>query len=723
MENSIYRFGEADTQIMEQSGIPFGVFQIINDRIRTIVLSDGFCELFGFKDRETAARVMDTDMYRGVYPDDVSRVADAGFRFAFEGGEYNEVFRVRSPKYSEEYMVVHGFGKHIYTQNSVRLAVVWYCDEGPELIGDIEHDHALNNFCSLRMKEQSAAYEGYYDSLTGLPNMSHFFRLAASGRERIEMQGDKTAFLFFDLSGMKGFNRKYGFEEGDKLIRAVGRLLVKYFSNDCCSRFAQDHFAVYTHSRGLEERLRIIFEEGKQINGGKTLPIRAGIYIDEHEDIDISTACDRAKAASDKNRTAYLSLYEYFDETLMSIISGRSYILENLDRALEERWIEVYYQPIIRSASGKVCDTEALARWHDPEKGLLPPSEFISVLEDSRLIYKLDLYMIERVLEDMKVKESEGLYVVPVSVNLSRSDFDACDIAEEIMKRVEAAGISPGKLNIELTESVIGKDYDYMTGQVDRFHELGFNVWMDDFGSGYSALDVLQKFDFDLIKFDMKFVRQYDTSMKSRTILTELMQMIAKLGIDTVAEGVETMEHVRFLKEIGCDKVQGYFYSKPVPLGTILERYRNGEGIGFEEPLESDYYSAIGTTDLNDPGTIRRSDIENYEHYFGAVPMGIIEVNGNDAKVLRCNKAYGEFLLRCFGDTMPDKDVFGRILEAHPGKLFMEASRKAVKTGDWVSIEESFGGGITINSFIRVLAHNKFTDATAILVVVLTIMS
>ena len=684
---------------------------------------EGFCELFGFKDNETAAYVMDNDMYRDVYPDDVSRVADAGYIFAAEGGEYNVVYRAKSPKNSEEYMVIHAFGKHIYSHSGNRLAVIWYCDEGPDLIGDTDQGSALNSFFNTRMREQSAVHGGYYDSLTGLPNMNHFFKLAEAGRKRIRQEGDNTAFLFFDLSGMKGFNRKYGFEEGDKLIRAVGRLLVKYFSGDCCSRFGQDHFAVYTRARGLEERLRIIFEEGKLINGGRTLPIRAGIYIDKNEDIDISTACDRAKAASDLNRTAYISLYEYFDETLMSLISSRSYILENLDRALEERWIKVYYQPIIRSASGRVCDMEALARWDDPEKGLLPPSEFIPVLEDSRLIYKLDIYIIERVLEDMKVKEREGLYIVPVSVNLSRSDFDACDIAEEIRQRVEAAGISPEKLNIELTESVIGRDYDYMTGQVDRFHELGFNVWMDDFGSGYSALDVLQKFDFDLIKFDMKFVRQYDTSMKSRTILTELMQMIVKLGIDTVAEGVETIEHMRFLKEIGCDKVQGYYYSKPVPLETMLERYRRGEGIGFEEPLESDYYSVVGTTDLNDPGTIRKSDIENYEHYFGAVPIGIVEVNVNDAKVLRCNKAYGEFLLRCFGETMPEKDIFGKILDAHPGEHFMTAARKAVGSGDWVSIEETFGSGITVNSFVRELAYNKYTGAYAILVVVLTIMS
>ncbi len=718
-----YRFSDIETKLMESSRIPFALYQFIDNSIYTIVVSDAMCELFGFDDREEAIRVLDNDMYRDTYPEDVSRVTEAAIRFATEGGEYNVVYRSRSPREGEEYMIVHAFGKHIYTDTGVRLAVVWYCDEGTDHVNDFDKQDSFNGYIDTCLREQPAFHDNFYDGLTGLPNMNHFFKLADTGRKRIQAKGEKTAFLFFDLSGMKGFNRKYGFSEGDKLIRAVARLLVKYFPSNSCSRFGQDHFAVYTSAKGVEERLNIILEESKRINGGKTLPIRAGIYIDKDDEEDIAIACDRAKAASDLNRMTYFPVYEYFDETLKDITASRSYILDNLDRALEERWIKVYYHPIIRSASGKVCDEEALARWDDPERGLLPPSEFIPVLEDSKLIYKLDLYMLERVLEEFRVREDNGLEPVPVSINLSRSDFDVLDMPEEICKRVDASGIPRAKINIELTESVIGRDYDYMSKQVDRFHEMGFNVWMDDFGSGYSALDVLQRFDFDVIKFDMKFVKEYDRSTKSRIILTELMQMVVKLGIDTVAEGVETLDHVSFLKEIGCDMVQGYFFSRPEPLKNIIDVYSIGQGIGLEDPLEKDYYTTVGMTNLNDPGVIKKTDLENYDHYFGTIPMGILEIDNGESRVLRCNKAYEDFLVRVFDKTIPEKEFTGELDTDYSLDTFMAAVEKCIRTGDWASVNETFPDGSSVSSFVRRIAYNKQNGASALLVVVLALMA
>ena len=243
----------------------------------------------------------------------------------------------------------------------------------------------------------------------------------------------------------------------------------------------------------------------------------------------------------------------------------RKYIIDNLDRALEEKWIEVWYQPIIRTANGRVCDEEALSRWVDPVRGLLPPDEFIPVLEKAHLIYKLDLYVVDEVLKKIRKTEEEGLYIVPQSVNLSRYDFESCDIVEEIRSRVDAAGVGNDKLTIEITESVIGSDYDYMKAQVERFHELGFNVWMDDFGSEYSSLDYLMNIPFDLIKLDKKFMDQFDSGEKTRIILTELVRMAVSLGIETICEGVETEEQYLALKELGCSYVQGYYFSKPVP--------------------------------------------------------------------------------------------------------------------------------------------------------------
>ncbi|MBQ1587092.1 MAG: EAL domain-containing protein, partial [Ruminococcus sp.] len=193
---------------------------------------------------------------------------------------------------------------------------------------------------------------------------------------------------------------------------------------------------------------------------------------------------------------------------------------------------------------------------------------------------------------------------------LSRADFNACDIVEEIRKLVDASGMSRDKLNIEVTESVIGSDFEFMKSQIERFRSLGFRVWMDDFGSGYSTLDVLQSIRFDLIKFDMRFMKEFDTSEKSRIMLTELIRMAISLGVDTVCEGVETKEQADFLREIGCTMMQGYYFCRPIPFEKILERYQKVIQIGFENPEESGYYAAVGKINLYDLAILSNEDQE-----------------------------------------------------------------------------------------------------------------
>jgi EAL domain-containing protein (putative c-di-GMP-specific phosphodiesterase class I) len=318
------------------------------------------------------------------------------------------------------------------------------------------------------------------------------------------------------------------------------------------------------------------------------------------EQTDISSSYDRAKAACDAIPGPYYSTFRYFDTSMLISAEKQHYIKSPLDTEISEQWREVYYQPIIRSSSGRVCDEEALARWIDPEKGFLSPGEFIPVLENAKLAYKLDFYVLDRILEKLDYLEKEGFDLVPQSLNISRSDFEVCDVVEEIWKRVDAAGINPEMITIEITESVIGNDPDMINKQIERFQELGFPVWMDDFGSGYSSLNVLQSIKFNLIKFDMIFMKKLDEGVNGKIILTEMMKLATSLGVDTVCEGVETEEQVRFLQEIGCSKMQGYYFCKPIPLQQIFERYKEGRQIGFENPEESSYFETISRVNLFD---------------------------------------------------------------------------------------------------------------------------
>lgn len=718
-----YEFQPEISELMKRSCIPFAVYQFVDKRVCTILLSDGFLKLFGLDDYDGAVELMDTNMYRDAHPEDVSRIADAAYRFAVKDEPYDVIYRSRSRRpQEEEYHVFHAIGQHINAPDGTRLAVVWYTDESAYIPQNEKLDTELAAFLSKAVNKEKILRDNYYDMLTGLPNMWYFFELAEAGREKMIGHGEQPAFLFFDLSGMKGYNRKYGYRGGNQLIVSVAKLLIKYFSAENCGRFGADHFSVYTNNYRLEQRLKQLFKENETLNNGRSLPLRVGIYLDHFDQIDISTACDRAKMACDVNRKTYISVYEFFDETLLNISVNRSFILENLDTALRENWIKVFYQPIVRMTNGKVCDEEALARWVDPVRGFLSPAEFIPILEDARLIYKLDLYMVDQILEHMQQKAQSGITAVPVSVNLSRSDFDVCDIVEEIRRRVDRAGVKRNMLNIEITESVIGRDYDYMKVQVERFQELGFRVWMDDFGTGYSALDVLQKFDFDVIKFDMTFIQQYYTSKKSQIILTELMQMVVKLGIDTVAEGVETEDHIRFLRAIGCDKIQGFFYSKPVPLDVILEWYRKELAIELENLQESDYYTQVGTINLNDPELLDHSEAENSQVYLNRVPMCIMEREGDKLTVIRSNQAYDRFLNRCFGVELPVQNIRDIVVTASDSKSFMKAVKECIRSGEWVKAEETLPAGGTVQSLMRRITENPVTGAEAILVIVTAVL-
>ena len=426
------------------------------------------------------------------------------------------------------------------------------------------------------------------DALTGLPNMRYFFKLAENEKARLSGEGKTMAVVYFNLIGMKHFNRQYGFEEGDSLIRAVADILTDQYGDLNVSRISQDNYAAVTSEEDADKHLEQVFRECGTINEGRTLPVQAGVYSMRFGDVDISIACDRAKFACDRNRGAYVSGACFFDEKMLKQIENVPYIINHLDQAVREGWIRVFYQPIIRAKSGKVCDEEALSRWIDPERGMLSPDDFIPVLEKAKLIYILDLFVLDRILEKMRDQKAAGLRVVPQSLNLSREDFESCDIVEEICRRVDRAGIPHSRLTIEVTESVVGSDFEFMKSRIERFRELGFPVWMDDFGSGYSSLDMLQQIHFDLIKFDMRFLQRFEDGKESRIILTELIRMAVGLGIETLAEGVETKEQADFLRNAGCTKLQGYYYCKPIPPEEILERNRKGIQIGFEEQDSED---------------------------------------------------------------------------------------------------------------------------------------
>ncbi len=312
------------------------------------------------------------------------------------------------------------------------------------------------------------------------------------------------------------------------------------------------------------------------------------------------------------------------------------YIVNKIDEALQLEWIKVHYQPVIRSLTGELCGFESLARWEDPQLGRLGPDKFIGALEDCKLIYKLDCYMVDKVCRDIHDRFDAGLEMVPVSINFSRLDFLICDMLDIVEKAVEKYDIPRDYIHIEITESMVVSDGELMRRIIDRFRNKGYGIWMDDFGSGYSSLNLLKDFSFDVLKMDMKFLSSFN--VKSKSIMRSVVNMAKDIGIMTLAEGVETIEEADFLKEIGCGRLQGYYFGKPEPLDVVFEHLKE-KGISTEGRRWHHFY-----------------DIASFNVRATDTPLEILEYDGADFKTLYMNDAYK---LQIF-DNLPDLEEADR---------------------------------------------------------------
>ena len=715
-----YKFTADQLKIFESAQIPFAIYQFVDKRVVTLALSKGFCDLFGYTDIKKAYDDMDNNMYVDTHIDDVAHIADAAIKFANEKSNYDVVYRSKKPN-SNEYNIIHAIGKHIRTEDGTRLAQVWYTNETDLLEKKNTYSNSLQKSLNEKLYNKNTNNDSSYHYLTGLPAMTRFFELATNSRDKLLSEGKSPVLLFLDFSGMKYYNSKYGFAEGNKLLIEFAKVLTKYFKNESCGHFGQDHFTAVTSLDKVEGILENLFKDCENLNDGKTIPIRVGIYKNETELVDASIASDRAKIACNTLRNTYVSSYVYFDESMLRTINHRQYIINNLDKAIKENWIKVFYQPIVRAVSGKVCEEEALARWIDPVKGMLSPADFIPVLENIKQIHKLDLYVVSEVIKKIKAQKQAGLHVVPQSVNLSRYDFETCDIVEEIRTLVDEASISRDLITIEVTESVIGSNFDYIKEQIEKFRAYGFAVWLDDFGSGYSSIDTLQSIPFDLIKFDMRFVQRLDDNPNSKIVLSDLIKMASSLNIDTVCEGIETEEQLHFLQDIGCSKLQGYYFTKPLSFEDVLKRYEQGMQIGFEESAQSEYYEQIGRANLYDFSTIATEDEYSFQGFYKTIPMAIIELSNEAIKYTRSNASFRTFMQRSFDVDISKKRGINEISENE--KSFISVIKQCVQGGNRLFIDEKLPDDSLVHYFTRKIAKNKVNGRIAIAVAVISIVS
>ena len=435
-----------------------------------------------------------------------------------------------------------------------------------------------------------------YDQLTGLAGIREFQTIAPQFLDEIFARRKNPVVTFLDLAGMKSFNIRYGFDEGDRLLIAFANILANKFGKDRCCRFANDQFAVISTSDNIEAELKKVFSQLERANSRKTLKVSAGIYAVPDSSENIAYSVDRAKMAADVNKVSVESKYTWFNEKMGSDYLLKSYIISHIDQAIERGWIRVYLQPVVRVLTEKLCSFEALARWEDPTYGLLQPGKFISVLENNGLSYKLDMEIVRRTAMLQRARLDAGKAVLPVSVNFSRNDFSVGDPVAGIERILKEYELPPDLFYVEITESAVIKDSALMRSMIERFHDIGIDVWMDDYGAGYSSLNVLKDFNFNEIKIDMEFLRNLNE--RSKIIISQTVQMAKKLGIHTLAEGVENREQLEFLRRIGCEKIQGYYYGKPLAPDE-LEEYLESRGLYDENRETASFYDQAGLVEIS----------------------------------------------------------------------------------------------------------------------------
>lgn len=414
------------------------------------------------------------------------------------------------------------------------------------------------------------------DEVTGIANMQYFRSQALSLMHDKSVDISKLTYLFLDIENFKNYNEKYGFLEGNEFLRSIAQIIESTFEGSIVSHFSNDNFAVLTSDTDIKTKLEKIKKIIEDKDDEIIMNLKTGAYIPESRDCLPIVACDHARYACYSIKKNYTKDYCEYDSSMSNDFYKKQYIINNIDDAMANGYIKCFYQPVIDARSGKLCGAEALARWDDPDFGFLSPSDFISILEEYHQIHKLDMYIVEQVCKDIQKDINEGNVIVPVSLNFSRLDFDVLDLSHDLENYLTKYGIDKKYVHVEITESALTENDGKLQDAMKKFRSAGYALWLDDFGAGYSGLNVLKEYEFDMMKIDMKFLSNFSGNQKAKKVLKSIVSLANDLGMQTLTEGVETDEAFKFLKEIGCERLQGYLFGKPMEKMELSQKIKNG---------------------------------------------------------------------------------------------------------------------------------------------------
>lgn len=602
------------------NNVPGGIaiFEI-SEPIRTLFANVGFFTMLGY-DYYTDKGDHTDDSSQYIYSDDMPELIRVVQQAVIDGDNFSHTVRIRRQDGSYMWIMIHGRPIDYDSEFPVFLTMMLDVSKEKEIERELE-------------------YRAQYDQLTGIYNKETFYR-----HTREMLLGDpdtRYVLVRCNVERFKLINDLFGVRTGDRILQWIAHSFEDTMPGvGSYGRLEADHFAIcfpaakldLTHfTQEVERRCREQFP-------GYNLIVSFGLYEIDDINIPVSQMCDRANLALQTIKGNYLRHYAFYDDALRDDLLREQEIISEANEALAQRQFTIYLQPVYSLAGQELVSAEALVRWIHPQKGVLKPNLFIPLFERNGFIAKLDYYVWEETCKYLQQRKKERKKPLPISVNISRRSLYDPQLADKIIALVQQYKLDPALLKLEITESAYTDNPEQLLHTMQILQSHGFVILMDDFGSGYSSLNMLKDVPADILKIDMAFLGGFESSTRAGNILTSVVRMAKWLGMPIIAEGVETAVQAGFLRSIGCDRIQGYYFSPPLPIDDFEKLLRRKTEISTQPlPLAPDDDT---TFDVLFNGNLLISRL--LTSVIGGIAF--YELNGDHLDVLRVNDGYYDLL-------------------------------------------------------------------------------
>ena len=531
-----------------------------NEEEKILFADDNVIKLYGCDSFEDFSEYVGGTFKGMVHPDDFHKIENQIHAQTLFGEKRHDYVRYRIITKQGKVRFIEDFGHLLHRTDKESFFHVF--------IVDVDQNEFRNKNRNSYAEAEILSGSLETDELTGLFNMPYFYHHAQMLLLSPEGRRKQISFVHFDIPNFKLYNERHGFKMGDDLLCALAKCIKESFGCMLAARFSDDHFFVCAEGsrKSVRERVDKVYQcMLKSKDPNKRVRIKAGIYDFDNNLTEIGLACDHARLASNSIKGRHDVYCCVYDDMLRERLRKQQYVVDHVDEAIDNGYIKVFYQPVIRVKTGEICGYEALVRWIDPVMGMLSPIDFIETLEHFHLIHHVDKYVIKKVCEDYVSLKEAGEPLVPISINISRMDFDVCDIFGTVEKTRLEYGVPREMIDIEITESALNDNVNCIRTECEKMHGLGYKIWLDDFGSGYSSLNTVTEYDFDVLKLDLIFLRHFDQNKRTPMLMSYIIEGSKAMGLSPLCEGVESEEHYEFLKKNGCERAQGYYFGKPMP--------------------------------------------------------------------------------------------------------------------------------------------------------------